>query len=160
MCFSFHQDEWFNCLHRESDKWIFWITHSKSPLFSRFSVSRTSQLTGGIWVIFWIWLVQRVGWFLVRIPLRQHQIYLSCQRTSVNKCYLKKSADVSAKEVNFKKQEFPFGFSDLSRSCSELHQCSCLITAAPQKVVGAAVALRLTEKSSPSWWGVFEDCRL
>lgn len=85
---------------------------------------------------------------------------LSWQRTSVNKCYLKTSTDVLAKEVNFKKQEFSFGFSDLSRFCSEGHKSSCLITAVPQKVVGAAVALRLTETSSPSWSGVFGECRL
>lgn len=30
----------------------FFESHSKSSLFSRFSVSRTSWLTGGIWVIF------------------------------------------------------------------------------------------------------------
>lgn len=138
-CFNFHRDEWFNCLHKASDKGIYWITHSNSSLLSRFSVSRTSWLTGGIWVIFWIWLVQTVGWFHVRIHLIQDQIYLSWQTISVNKCYLKTSTDLSAKEVNFKKQEFSFGFSDLSRFCSEGHKSSCLITAVPQKFVVAAV---------------------
>lgn len=75
------------------------------------------------------WRVQRVGWFHYRIYLIRDQIYLCWQRPCANKCYLKTSTDLSAKEAHLKQQEFSFRFSDLSGFCSEGHKNSCPISA-------------------------------